>query len=131
MRMKRSLVFFFFGTWVLTGCAAHRYRAAPIVPTESASRLESRSLGDSALKVFLEENVGHSVAPWPPKTWDLGMLSLAALYFDPTLIRGLTSRRKAGAFRVRGDMVPLEGPSGNMVETCSILTTTPNAVTGP
>jgi cobalt-zinc-cadmium efflux system outer membrane protein len=85
MRMKRSLVFFFLGTWVLTGCAARRYRPAPIVPTESASRLESRNLGDSGLQVFLEANLGHPVAPWPPKTWGLGMLSLAALYFDPTL----------------------------------------------
>jgi outer membrane protein TolC len=37
------------------------------------------------LQAFLEENVGHRVAPWPPKTWDLGTLSLAALYFNPTL----------------------------------------------
>jgi outer membrane protein TolC len=37
------------------------------------------------LQAFIEENVGHPVAPWPPKTWDLGTLSLAALYFNPTL----------------------------------------------
>ncbi len=85
MCTKRSLIFFFFGTWVLTGCAARRYQSAPIVPMESASRLESRNLGDSGLQTFLQENVGHPVAPWPPKTWDLGTLSLAALYFNPTL----------------------------------------------
>jgi outer membrane protein TolC len=37
------------------------------------------------LQAFIEENIGHPVAPWPPKTWDLGTLSLAALYFNPSL----------------------------------------------
>ncbi len=85
MCATRSLVFLFLGTWLLTGCAARRYRSAPIMPTESASRLELRNLSDPGLQVFLEENVGHSVAPWPPKTWNLGTLSLAAFYFNPTL----------------------------------------------
>ena len=85
MCTKRLLVFFFFGSWPLTGCAARRYQSAPIVPTETASRLESRNFTDPGLRAFLEQNVGHSVAPWPPKTWDLETLSLAALYFNPTL----------------------------------------------
>ena len=85
MCSRISLVFFFLGAWILAGCAARRYQSAPIVPRESASRLESRSLGDASLRVFLEENVGHSVAPWPPNSWDLETLSLAALYFSPTL----------------------------------------------
>jgi cobalt-zinc-cadmium efflux system outer membrane protein len=85
MCSKISLVFFFFGTWILAGCAARRYQSAPIVPRESASRLESRNLGDASLRAFLEENVDHPVAPWPPKSWDLETLSLAALYFSPTL----------------------------------------------
>jgi cobalt-zinc-cadmium efflux system outer membrane protein len=85
MCTKRSFIFLFLGTWILTGCAARRYQSAPIVPTESASRLESRNLDDPGLRAFVEENVGHAVASWPPKTWDLGTLSLAALYFNPTL----------------------------------------------
>jgi outer membrane protein TolC len=82
---KRWFIFLFLGTWILTGCAARRYQSAPIVPTESLSRLESRNLSDPGLQGFVEDNVGHPVAPWPPKTWDLGTLSLAALYFNPTL----------------------------------------------
>jgi outer membrane protein TolC len=35
--------------------------------------------------VFVEQNIGHPVVSWPPKTWDLGTLSLAALYFSTTL----------------------------------------------
>jgi outer membrane protein TolC len=85
MCTKRSFIFLFLGTWMLTGCAARRYQSAPIVPTESLSRLESRNLSDPGLQAFVGDNIGHPVAPWPPQTWDLGTLSLAAFYFNPTL----------------------------------------------
>ena len=85
MYTKRSVVFCFSAAWILIGCAARRYQPAPIVPTESASRLQSQNLADSGLQAFVQENVGHLVSPWPPKSWDLGTLSLAALYFNPAL----------------------------------------------
>jgi cobalt-zinc-cadmium efflux system outer membrane protein len=85
MGMKTSVVFCFLATWILSGCAARRYQPAPMVPTESASRLESRNLKDPDLQAFVQENAGHPVAKWPPETWDLGTLSLAALYFNPAL----------------------------------------------
>ena len=85
MCTKRLLILVVFGPWVLAGCAARRYQAAPIVPTESALRLESRNLRDPGLQAFVEKNVGHVLAPWPPKNWGLGTLSLAALYFNPAL----------------------------------------------
>jgi cobalt-zinc-cadmium efflux system outer membrane protein len=85
MCTKRSSIFLFLGPWILMGCAARRYQSAPIVPTESLSRLESQNLSDPGLQEFIEDNIGHPVAPWPPKSWDLGTLSLAALYFNPTL----------------------------------------------
>jgi cobalt-zinc-cadmium efflux system outer membrane protein len=70
---------------ILSGCAARRYQPVPIVPTETASRLETRSLGDEGLHAFVEKNVGHPVTPWPPKAWNLATLSLAALYLNPSL----------------------------------------------
>ena len=70
---------------ILSGCAARRYQPAPIIPTETASTLETRSLGDPGLHTFEEKNLGHAVTPWPPTTWDLATLSLAALYFNPSL----------------------------------------------
>src|ERR1700737_1881947 len=73
------------GILSLAGCAAQRYQAAPIVASATASRLESRNLADSGLQTFVEHNLGHSVSPWPPATWDLQTLSLAALYFNPML----------------------------------------------
>lgn len=80
----RARVLLFFAL-ILPGCAARRYQPAPISPTETSSKLESRNLNDPGLQAFVERNLGHTVVPWPPKTWDFGTLSLAALYFNPTL----------------------------------------------
>jgi outer membrane protein, heavy metal efflux system len=85
MRTKTSVVFCILATWILSGCAVRRYQSAPIVPTESAARLELRNLGDPGLQAFVQETVGRPVPTWPPETWDLGTLSLAALYFNPAL----------------------------------------------
>ena len=66
----------------LAGCAARKYQAAPIVPEDSALKLESRTLADSGLKGFVEQNLGHS---WSPPTWDVNTLTLAGLYFNPEI----------------------------------------------
>jgi outer membrane protein TolC len=73
------------GILSLAGCAAQRYQVAPIVASAAASRFESRNLADTGLQLFVEQNLGHPVSPWPPATWDLQTLSLAALYFNPAL----------------------------------------------
>src|SRR5689334_5195051 len=70
---------------LLTGCATRQHRPAPIVPSATASQFESRSLADTGLRFFEEQSLEHSVSPWPPKAWDLQTLSLAALYFNPSL----------------------------------------------
>src|SRR6266851_5589270 len=73
------------GVFLLAGCAVQRYQPAPIVASARASGFEARSLADPGLRSFEEENLGHPVSPWPPKTWDLQTLSLAAMYFNPSL----------------------------------------------
>jgi cobalt-zinc-cadmium efflux system outer membrane protein len=73
------------GILSLAGCAAQRYHPATIVAGDTALRYELRNLGDVGLQSFEEKNLGHSMSPWPPKSWDLQTLSLAALYFNPTL----------------------------------------------
>jgi len=70
---------------ILSGCAARQYQSVRIVPTETASTLETRSLGEPGLRAFVEKSVGHAVSPWPPKAWDSAILSFAALYFSPAL----------------------------------------------
>jgi cobalt-zinc-cadmium efflux system outer membrane protein len=72
-------------TTLLGGCAMQRYQPAPINAGLSASDLESRNLADPALEAYIEKTLGHSVVPWPPETWDLKSLSLAAIYFNPSL----------------------------------------------
>ena len=69
----------------LAGCAVQRYTPAPIAPGTSASRFESRRLADPGLQSFEENNLGRPLPPWPPQSWDLQTLSLAALYFNPVL----------------------------------------------
>lgn len=73
------------GILSLAGCAAQRYYPAPIAASDTASRYELRNLGDVGLQSFEERNLGHPMSPWPPKSWDLQTLSLAALYFNPSL----------------------------------------------
>src|SRR5712675_2135310 len=85
MNAIRKEIVSLFGVFLLAGCAVQRYRPAPIVASATASRFESRNLADSGLQSFEEQNLGHPVSPWPPKTWDLQTLSLAALYFSPAL----------------------------------------------
>ena len=73
------------GIVMLAGCAAQRYRAAPIVAGASASQFASRSVADAGLRAFAEKNLGQPAPSWPPQTWNLQTLSLAALYFNPAL----------------------------------------------
>ena len=74
-----------FGVFLLAGCSVQRYQPAPIVANATASQFESRSLADDGLRSFEEKNLSQPVSTWPPKIWNLQTLSLAALYFSPTL----------------------------------------------
>lgn len=69
----------------LPGCAVQRYQPAPINPASSARTLGSRTLDDPGLKAYVEKSLGPAVSPWPPKSWDLATLTLAALYFSPQM----------------------------------------------
>src|SRR2546427_9845548 len=99
------------GVFLLAGCAVQRYRPAPIVASTTASRFESRSLADPGLQSFEEQNLGRPVSPWPPKTWDLQTLSLAALYFNPALesARARAAGTEAALVTAGGRPPPLRG----------------------
>jgi cobalt-zinc-cadmium efflux system outer membrane protein len=68
---------------LLPGCA--RFHSQPLSPGENAERLESRSLTNADLKLFLEKNLHRELASWPAETWDFDMLTLAAFYYQPSL----------------------------------------------
>lgn len=70
----------------LTACApAVHYHPKPIEPAATAARLESRSLADPGLHKFIETNLHRNLPNRPAKSWNLQMLSLAALYYSPVL----------------------------------------------
>ncbi len=81
----------FLGIVLLTGCAARRYQAAPIVPIETASMLQSRSFSDAGLQAFLQKSLAQPERKATPNAWDVGTLWLAAQYFNPAL-EGARSR---------------------------------------
>ena len=68
---------------LLTGCATFHNR--PLNPQKTASEFETRTLQNKKLEKFIEANLRRKVAPWPPRTWDLKMLTLAAFYYNPEM----------------------------------------------
>ena len=74
---------FIFGIVLLAGCA--RFQPEPISATQTAARFEQRSVTDEALRQYTETNLQRVFQTWPPATWDLETLTLAAFYFNPDL----------------------------------------------
>jgi outer membrane protein, heavy metal efflux system len=68
---------------MLAGCTAQHYHPAPIAADRAAEAFEARRLTDPGLRSFAETALGP--AAWPPPSWDYRTLSLAALYFNPSL----------------------------------------------
>ena len=69
------------GLILASGCV--RYHTRPIVPARTMEDLEARRLDAPDLGRFLVAN--NEVAAWPPETWDLKSLTLAALYYHPDM----------------------------------------------
>lgn len=67
------------------GCAAERYHPAPIVPAQTAAAFHARTLADPGLRAYAQQVLGGSFPQWPPPTWSYRDLSVAALYFNPSL----------------------------------------------
>ena len=65
------------------GCAVRHYHPAPIAAEQTAAAFSARTLDDAGLRAFAEPVYGP--AAWPPADWDYRALSLAALYFNPSL----------------------------------------------
>ncbi|MHB9071923.1 MAG: TolC family protein [Desulfobaccales bacterium] len=68
---------------LIASCASFHPR--PLSPAQTAAALEDRRLDDLKIKKFIEANLNRKIAPWPPRSWDFSMLSLAAFYYHPDL----------------------------------------------
>lgn len=66
-----------------TGC--RHVDPRPLSPDESARAFEARSLDDPGLRGFLESALAKPLPEWPLRRWDLEALTLAALYFQPSV----------------------------------------------
>jgi outer membrane protein TolC len=90
--MKRlSIIFLVF----LAGCAT--YVAKPLDQSAQQTAFESRHLDAPDVQQFFERSLGHEFTPWPPKSWDITELTLAAYYFHPDLDRARAQRLTAEA----------------------------------
>ena len=68
---------------VLTGCV--RYHARPLSPDAAAQAFAARTLEDDGLRRFVAAAQRQQVTQWPPVTWGLSELTLAAFYYSPDL----------------------------------------------
>ena len=69
----------------ISGCAPYRYHAKPISPQAMAASLETRSLDAPALRSWMQETSGYTSPTGPAQSWNLKMLTLAAIYYSPAL----------------------------------------------
>ena len=83
--MKIPIVIIIFATITATMTGCTTFHPRPISPSLTASAFESRTLGYPGLKEFVEKNLHHKITPWPPRSWDLEMLTLAAFYYHPDM----------------------------------------------
>lgn len=87
-RMKKISLFIAF--FLSTGCAS--YRPKPVLPGETLSRFESRTLANPGLREYIRRNRILEPPRWPPKEWNLSLLTLAAFYYHPDLDVARTER---------------------------------------
>ncbi len=78
---------------LLAGCAS--YTSKPIDPGTQQTDIESRRLDAPGVRQFFERTLGHGLATWPPKSWNLDTLTLAAFYYHPDLDRAQARRLAA------------------------------------
>lgn len=80
---RSSLLLSFLLLLTLGGCAS--FADKPLIASDTASDLEARTLTDAGLRDFLRQNLKPIDSSWPPASWDLTGLTLAAFYYHPDL----------------------------------------------
>ncbi len=94
------------GLALVSGCA--HFVSRPLSPAKSIATFNSRSLVNRGLRAFLADN---RIAV-PAAGWDLKALTLAALYYQPSLAEARDRLREAEATRVTAGERP--NPSVSM-----------------
>jgi outer membrane protein TolC len=108
--MNRLSIAFVCAELLLAGCAS--YTAKPIDPGAQQTALENRRLDAPEVRQFAERSLGHEVTPWPPQSWDLDALTLAAFYYHPDLDWAQAQRLVAEAASITAGARP--NPTGGV-----------------
>jgi outer membrane protein TolC len=113
---------------IVAGCAS--FKPEPISAADNAAALDSRSLDDARLKTFIAAIRQTGAPPASAPDWDLGTLSLAALYFHPEL--DVARARLAGARAAVTTAGQIPNPVLSFSGTYAVLTDMPSPWTvGP
>lgn len=103
---------------LLGGCA--RFQPQPLSPATHFEQLEQRSLTSAELKTFLESARRDPLVSWPPPSWDLDLLTLAAFYYQPSL----AVARSQWAVAQGGETTAAQRPNPNLNVTPGYSSTT-------
>jgi len=68
---------------VLAGCATFHNR--PLAPGNTLAAFEARRLDSAETRHVVEASLQHTVAPWPPRRWNLTLLTPVALHYSAVL----------------------------------------------
>ncbi len=104
-RLASLQTFLAFALFLTAGCRFQAYHPAPIAPAQTAAVLESKTLQDPGLQQFIEKSMKGSVS-WPPEGWGPRLLTLAAIYFNPSLRSARAQVSAAQAAEVTANMRP-------------------------
>ena len=96
LREKRTLAALLVVAGLTTSACQH-VPPHPLSVERTAAALDARSLDDPGLARFLATALGQAPPEWPLHVWDLTRLTLAALYFQPSLAVVRTHAALAGA----------------------------------
>src|SRR5512133_121264 len=106
----------------LAGCA--RFEPRPLSASENASRLENRTLTNTSLRAFLGETLERSFDEWPAASWDLDMLTMAGLYYQPALELARAQLAVAAGGKITAAQRP--NPTLNVTPGYNFTTLTPS-----
>jgi cobalt-zinc-cadmium efflux system outer membrane protein len=109
MQLRTSAEFLSLMATVSLAACAH-YQPKPMVPAANLDQLDARSLANPDLAQVAES--AHLVATWPPDVWDLGTLTVAALYYQPDL----EFARASWAIARAGIITAGQRPNANVVD---------------
>src|SRR5512135_2019019 len=97
------------GLWALIASGCVRFQPRPVSAPRALEDFEARRLDAPAVTAFFASR--PEVGAWPPAGWDLRALTLAALYYSPSLDVARARWGVAQAGRITAGERP--NPTGN------------------